>query len=320
MAGRCDGFVLTGVQQLRACVLGAQLLSFWLCFVANLDLPANVVFVMTTALRWTRAAFGVVQRASPGLAAMWAERLFRTPPRRPISQRMAAWLAAGRRFDVSVGGRRVAAWSWGQRGPGVLLVHGWGSRGARFVDMGGALLSSGYRVVTFDAPGHGASSGRLSSGPEFARATLAVATAVGPVSVVVGHSLGGFASALAIGAELAARRAVFIAPSASPESYSAQFAALLGVADPVMESMRARLEQRLGFEWEEMNIPARAPAMRIPLLVIHDRDDREVRWEDGAAIARAWPGAKLVTTTGLGHHRIVSDSAVIGQVLSFLRE
>jgi pimeloyl-ACP methyl ester carboxylesterase len=274
---------------------------------------------MTTALRFTRAAFGAVQRASPGLAARWAERLFCSPPRRAISERMAAWLAAGRRFDLTVGGRRIAAWSWGERGPGVLAVHGWGSRGARFVDLGGALLASGFRVVTFDAPGHGASSGRLSSGPEFAKAALAVATAVGPVSAVVGHSLGGFAAALAIESGLAARRAVFIAPSANPNSYSAQFASVLGVQDPVMASMQERLERRLGFRWNEMDVPRFAPAMRVPLLVIHDRDDREVRWDDGAAIAAAWPGAELVTTSGLGHHRIVSDAAVIKQVLGFLR-
>src|SRR5438034_7501583 len=64
---------------------------------------------MSTALRFTRAAFGAVQRASPGLAARWAERLFCSPPRRPISERMAAWLAGGRRFDLTVRGRRVAA-------------------------------------------------------------------------------------------------------------------------------------------------------------------------------------------------------------------
>ena len=172
--------------------------------------------------------------------------------------------------------------------------------------------------MTFDAPGHGASSGRLSSGPEFARAAIAVATAVGPVSAVVGHSLGGFAAALALDSGLPARRAVFIAPSANADSYSEQFASLLGVADPVMESMRARLERRLGFEWENMNIPALAAAMRIPLLVIHDRGDREVPWDNGAAIAGAWPGAELVTTAGLGHHRIVNDPAVIRQVLTFL--
>jgi len=232
---------------------------------------------------------------------------------------MATWLGAGRRFDLAVGGRRVTAWSWGERGPGVLLVHGWGSRGARFVDLGGALLASGFRVVTFDAPGHGASSGRLSSGPEFARATLAVAAAVGPVSAVVGHSLGGFAAALAIERGLAARRAVFIAPSANANTYTAQFASLLGVQDPVMASMRQRLERRLDFEWRRMDIPRFAPAMRTPLLVIHDRDDREVRWDDGAAIAAAWPGAQLVTTTGLGHHRIVSDAAVVQHVLAFLK-
>ena len=39
---------------------------------------------------------------------------------------------------------------------------------------------------------------------------------------------------------------------------------------------------------------------------------------DGAAITRAWPGAELVTTTGLGHHRIVSDPGVIRQVVAFL--
>ena len=86
-----------------------------------------------------------------------------------------------------------------------------------------------------------------------------------------------------------------------------------------MASMRVRLERRLGFEWKHMDVPRFAPAMRIPLLVIHDRDDREVRWDDGAAIAAAWPGAQLVTTTGLGHHRIVSDGGVIQQVLGFLK-
>src|SRR5213593_5190072 len=189
---------------------------------------------MSATLRLTRAAFGAVQRASPRLAALWAERIFCTPPRRSISERMAGWLREAQRFTVVVGGRRVAAWSWGERGPGVLLVHGWGSRGARFVDLGNALLTAGYRVVTFDAPGHGASAGRLSSGPEFARAAQAVVKAVGPVSAVVGHSLGGFAAALAMDRGLTARRAVLISPSANVNSYSAQFAALLGVTPPVM--------------------------------------------------------------------------------------
>src|SRR5256885_14104073 len=98
---------------------------------------------MPATLRLTRAAFGAMQRASPDLAARWAARIFCSPPRRAISERMAAWLRDARRFNVTVGKRRVAAWTWGERGPGVLLMHGWGSRGARFVDLGGALLANG---------------------------------------------------------------------------------------------------------------------------------------------------------------------------------
>src|SRR5213596_190771 len=55
---------------------------------------------MSATLRLTRAAFGAVQRASPRLAALWAARIFCTPPRRPISERMAGWLREANREAV----------------------------------------------------------------------------------------------------------------------------------------------------------------------------------------------------------------------------
>mgnify|MGYP003291741877 CR=1 FL=1 len=60
--------------------------------------------------------------------------------------------------------------------------------------------------------------------------------------------------------------------------------------------------------------------MRTPLLVIHDREDAEVPWQEGAIIAQAWPGATLSTTSGLGHRRIVHDPAVVERAVGFLTE
>jgi len=56
----------------------------------------------------------------------------------------------------------------------------------------------------------------------------------------------------------------------------------------------------------------------VPLLVIHDRDDPTVPWADGAAIATAWPGAELVTTTGLGHRDLLRDASVVARAVAFV--
>jgi hypothetical protein len=54
------------------------------------------------------------------------------------------------------------------------------------------------------------------------------------------------------------------------------------------------------------------------LLVVHDHDDDEIGWTEGAAIAASWPGAQLVTTSGLGHRRVLRDEHVAARAAAFL--
>ncbi len=76
---------------------------------------------------------------------------------------------------------------------------------------------------------------------------------------------------------------------------------------------------RLGFSWDSLDVTRAALYVETPpLLVIHDRFDGEASWRDGAAIAGAWPGAALDTTTGLGHRRILADPNVIERAVSFI--
>lgn len=275
---------------------------------------------MSFLMHSARVAMRVLQRTSPALAAALAERLFFTPPRARLAPQAEAFLLTGRPFRECVDAGRIAAWSWGQ-GPVVVLVHGWGSRGARLAAAYAApLVNSGFSVVAFDAPGHGASDGRLSSMPQFARALRAVADAVGSVFAVVAHSMGGSATALAISHGLDVERAVFLAPAADPARFAADFADAMDVGPEAMGAMRQRSEQRLGFRWADLDVPRLAAGFDVPLLVIHDQDDPTVPWADGAAIAAAWPGAELVTTTGLGHRDVVRDPGVVDRVVAFIWE
>jgi pimeloyl-ACP methyl ester carboxylesterase len=266
-----------------------------------------------------RTAFRAVGTFAPGVAARWAETIFCRPPRNEPRPAEEAFLATGSRQTVRSENQDLAVWAWGQ-GPLVLLAHGWGSRAGRFSTLAQALVEAGFRVVLFDAPAHGASMGNQASLPQFSRALGAVADTVGPAYGLVGHSLGGAAVSLAMGNGLRAQRAVLLSPPADVLLFSHAFAEHLRIPLRAHNVMRRNLENRLQFRWEELHIPTLARRMTAPALVVHDREDREVPYAHGAEIANAWPGAELLSTTGLGHRTVVRDPKVIRRTIAFLRD
>lgn len=266
-----------------------------------------------------RAAFPRLGRMAPELAAGLADRLFFTPPRHRRSPRIDSFLATGCSSDVRVKGARVRTWRWGA-GPVVILAHGWGGVGGQLRAFVPPLVERGFSVVAFDAPGHGRSDGRRSSLVDIAHALRTVADAAGRVHAVIAHSLGGAATALALRDGLKARRAVLVAAPADPEDWTREFGRRLAIPAAVMERMRSRVEVRLGVRWSDLQVLTLARCLDTPLLLVHDRDDAEVPWADGAALAAAWPGARLVTTTGLGHRRILREPSVVSAVVDFVGE
>jgi pimeloyl-ACP methyl ester carboxylesterase len=264
-----------------------------------------------------RTAFRTVGAVAPGVAARWAEAIFCRPPRNAPHPSEEEFLATGARSTVPCEGEELAVWQWGQ-GPPVVITHGWGGRAGRFSTLALALVGAGFRVVLFDAPAHGASRGSQASLPQFSRALRAVADTVGPVYALVGHSLGGAAVSLAMRNGLRAERAVLLAPPADVVLFSHAFAEHLRLPLRAHDVMRRNLENRLQIRWEELHVPTLARGMSVPALIVHDRDDQDVPYAHGEEIARAWPGAELMPTAGLGHRSVVRDPEVIRRTLAFL--
>jgi pimeloyl-ACP methyl ester carboxylesterase len=253
---------------------------------------------------------------APGIAARWAETLFCTPPARREGDE--AFMATGSRLTLASQGQQLAGWHWGS-GPTVVLVHGWGSRASRLSDLASALLGAGFRVVAYDAPAHGESTGRFASLPEFARALSDVALAIGPIHGLVGHSLGGAAIAMAMRRGLAADRVVLLAPPADVRIFSDHFARTLAIPPTVQQTMHRNLERRLRIVWDDLHIPSAVRELPAAALVIHDRDDADVPYAHGEEIVGAWAGSRLESTSGLGHRALLRDPAVIDRAVEFLR-
>ena len=210
---------------------------------------------------------------------------------------------------------------WGDGPETVILVHGWSGRGLQLGAFVEPLVEKGFRVVTYDAPGHGDARGRKSSMPAFAVALGAVARRFGPVSAVIAHSLGSTAAVYALAhRELAADRFVAISPSARLHAVRERFGEMTGFTPSIINRMRDIFEDRMGFDWEESEPLRLAPTMSCPLMVIHDFDDRFIPHSEGTELADTWPGGRLTTTTGLGHHRILRDPEVVESAVGFISE
>jgi pimeloyl-ACP methyl ester carboxylesterase len=66
-------------------------------------------------------------------------------------------------------------------------------------------------------------------------------------------------------------------------------------------------------------VEAFAPTVHVPVLVVHDTDDREVPYDDGRRLAEVF-GASLLTTNGLGHRRILFAPDVVTAVVEFIEQ
>jgi pimeloyl-ACP methyl ester carboxylesterase len=264
-----------------------------------------------------RAGSRALSAVAPSLAAAVAERLFLTPPRAHWPAAEIAMLATGRARPLRVGRHHLDVWLWGS-GPTVLLVHGWGGRGAQLAPFVEPLVARGFSVVTFDAPGHGPTGSGMVTIPEMVDATRAVAASRGPLAGLIAHSVGATVAARALYEGLDAGAAVFVGPAADLAGPATRFTSTLGFPPRVGEAMRRRIEARVGRPLSAFDVTELAPALRAPLLVIHDRGDAEISWQHGRVIARAWRGAALLLTDGLGHRRILRDPDVVAAAVAFL--
>jgi pimeloyl-ACP methyl ester carboxylesterase len=199
-----------------------------------------------------------------------------------------------------------------------VLAHGWGGRATQMRHFVAPLLAAGYRVIAYDQPAHGLSDGRLSGLPDFADVLAEVARHHGGVRAVVTHSLGGPAAAIAIARGLAVERVVLVSPPSDLVGYSRRFARWLAIPERVRRRMQASIEERFGVRWAELELARVAPHVRAEALVIHDRHDSMVPWRQGAAVAREWRGARLLSTQGLGHGRILEDDGVARAAAEFV--
>jgi pimeloyl-ACP methyl ester carboxylesterase len=200
----------------------------------------------------------------------------------------------------------------------VLLMHGWGGWRGQVAAFVAPLTAAGFRVVAADSLSHGDSGPGLhgprhSSGGEIMRSFTGLVRVMGQPHGVIAHSLGCAAACRAIiDGDLAVERLALISPSPEMAQIAAAFGRNLGFGARAERCLVEEVGRRAGGQLSDFDIPVMAATGLLPdALVIHDAIDKESPYRASQDIAAAWAGATLVTTEGLGHHRILIDPAVV---------
>lgn len=277
-------------------------------------------FADTSASTAMRRIYRWLCRFAPTLAAHLAFKQLATPPRSAPGQWPVAIRDITRTRRLSAGGNGLAVYEWGQ-GPAVLLVHGWGSNATHLGRLVQPLLNAGFKVIAFDAPAHGRSTGRSTDMVAYANAVAVVARDAGRLHAVIGHSFG---AAMAMYAArdwgIAAGRLVLVSSFNDCNWFLEMFARHVGLTPEVLRRTRELLTQRYGgrLDWQRMSVTEMLRQAHLPTLVVHDENDEEIPFEHGLGMATALQTTQLKATRGLGHHRVLRHPEVLRRITAFL--
>ncbi len=254
----------------------------------------------------------------PGIAKVYE--MFFTPQKPDISEADVAFLNTAIQTTLPCGELNITVSTWGE-GPAVLLAHGWGGSRAQLRGFVPPLVDAGFRVVAFDFPAHGNSSGKTTNIPEMSPALQAVEESEGPFHAIIAHSFGTLVTSYTLvnHPEIAPARLVYFGAMNRLMASVPRFQKMAGLSDEIVAHLTGAIEDTFGRDFlAAITNESLAPQLDIPALMFHDEQDPVTPVEDSLEIAQAWPTAELVLTKGLGHRRALRDEQIIRRTVAFI--
>ena len=286
---------------------------------AALTKKKNKIPLPLKIIRWL---FPKVEVVFPYAAHRYFITIFFTPLRYPVPEKEQRALTFAQTFTLPVAGQRVQGYTWGEGHRYVLLVHGWAGRATQFRRFVKPLLAAGYKVVAFDGPAHGNSTGKRTHIREFNEVLKQIYQKFGTPEAVLAHSFGGGAVLMAAMNGLPVTRLVNISTPTDGDEIINTFLRTINGSASTGEYFKKYVLKQFGepfVHFTSLYFIKHLPAP-VELLLVHDEDDRDVGIEQAEALQREYPSAELIRTKGLGHTRILRDNAIIEACVTFIRQ
>ncbi len=257
---------------------------------------------------------------SPKLTILFIAKLFTTPIKHKIPKRELGMNEKSNQFliDIPTINKKVMVYEYGNSSKKILLAHGWSGRGTQLFKIADELIKLGYSTISFDAPGHGKSPGKTTIMTEFVETILEVETRFGPFHGAVGHSLGGMSLLNAAKKGMKFPKLVLIGSGDIVQDIFDNFVSNLTLKPEYSQLLRLHFENKYQDKMDNYSGYQSAKEIKIPVLVIHDKNDDEVLVDAGVNIHKHLENGQLFLTEGLGHRKILGNPIVIEKTVQFI--
>lgn len=273
-------------------------------------------------MRWSRYVIKGVEKLSPALAGKISFRLFCKAKITPLRPYEVSIMEQAKRDYLHINERKVTTYLWGSGRRRILLLHGWESRTSRFYLIIKELLKKGYQVVSFDAPGHGASDGNSTNILENYEIIAQLQKKYGIFEGIIAHSLGVLNAFYAVKQDILTKTVIAISGVSDFSFLPKKYAGALGLQEKAHQYLRKNIEQyflpRKNI-WIDFSAYCEPEKLKSHLCVIHDKDDEDVNIAQSELLYKAYQDkANMHVTNSLGHLRILSNLEVIKLILNYL--
>lgn len=260
----------------------------------------------------------VLDRVWPSQAAALGMHLFLRPQRYPRPPEEEKLWSRAEKLTVPSG----RAWRrfGNPGGPRVIFLHGWESRGSVFHKWFDPFVAAGFEVLAWDGPAQGDSPGTSTNLFDYTRSLAEDLRFLGSEpDILIGHSFGGASALLSqLLGLLHPRFSVVIGAPGRVSGVIDRMAENYGFSPKTRGHFERSLEKVAGVPISTGDFIRRAQELPRELLIVHDRLDKEVPFEESRLLAEA-SGAEFIPTEGLGHRRILHDADLIRRILDITR-
>lgn len=213
----------------------------------------------------------------------------------------------------------IQTYHWKGNKPTVLLIHGWESNSFRWKDLIEHLRFEDYDIIAIDAPAHGNSGSKIFNAILYSECINVILNQFN-IHTIIGHSVGGTASAIALhNSKISSvRKLISLGAPSNFIALSKNYRKMMGYNKRVIKAMDTYYLQEFGHLPEYFTVANYSKNILAKGLIIHDRKDRIIPYKDAIEITRYYKNSKLIKTVGFGHG--LKSKIVYNHILEFLND